>query len=298
MFFSTWHQSVFFSGVVLKNLPRPSVVVARNLQFSTVENPEPSNSSSVVDEVWSLLSEEAENIAKKEPLMRALVEKGVLQHSSLKDALAFRLSHEFGSVFMPPQNWSIIFKQAYNRGDCDLEELACLDLISIKEMDHACDKLFTPFMFFKGFKSVQAHRVGHTLWKEGRKDIARLIQSRVTELYAVDIHPAAKLGKGIVLDHATGVVIGETAVVGDNCYFLHGVTLGGNGKASGDRHPKIGNNVVLGCNSTVLGNIVVGHGSKAGAGAVIVRPIPGGSTAVGFPSRVILPRHSQHDYCI
>lgn len=256
-------------------------------------------SYSLTEEIWSALSAEAENVVQNDSSLRTLAIHGVLQHASLREAISYQLSQEFSDFCMSPEQWRTVFKEAYeNCSDSDLEHTACLDLLAITEKDPACDSLFTPFIFFKGYKSLQAHRVSHALWLDGRKDLASWIQSRISHVYAVDIHPGATLGNGIVLDHATGVVIGETAVVGDNCYFLHGVTLGGNGKDSGDRHPKLGNNVVMGCHSTVLGNIFVGHGTKTGAGAVVIRTVANNSTAVGFPCRTILPRATYDDYCI
>jgi serine O-acetyltransferase len=174
----------------------------------------------------------------------------------------------------------------------DLENAACVDLAAIEERDPACDSYLTAFLFFKGYKSLQIYRVSHILWMAGRKELASLMQSRSSEVFAVDIHPAARIGPGLMIDHATGLVIGETAVVGNNCSFLHGVTLGGTGKEWGDRHPKVGNNVSIGCNASILGNISIGDDCKVGCNSVVVKDVPAGATAVGSPARILTGRLS------
>lgn len=161
------------------------------------------------------------------------------------------------------------------------------DLLAIQNRDPACQSLVNAYLYFKGFKALQAHRAAHILWSAGRKDVALAIQSRCSELWSVDIHPAAHVGAGLMIDHGTGVVIGETAVVGNNCSFLHGVTLGSTGKESGDRHPKIGDDVLIGCNAMVLGRITIGRSAKIGSGSVVIKSIPANATAVGNPARII-----------
>ncbi|KAJ0018334.1 hypothetical protein Pint_09466 [Pistacia integerrima] len=161
------------------------------------------------------------------------------------------------------------------------------DLRAARERDPSCISYVHCLLHFKGFLACQAHRIAHKLWSQGRSSMALLIQSRVSEVFAVDIHPAARIGRGTLIDHATGVVIGETAVVGDNVTILHNVTLGGTGKVSGDRHPKIGDGVLLGAGTKVLGNIRIGEETKIGAGSVVLKEVPPGSTAVGNPARLI-----------
>jgi serine O-acetyltransferase len=155
------------------------------------------------------------------------------------------------------------------------------------ERDPAAHRVIVPFLYFKGYQAIQTHRFAHVLWKNGRKDFALYLQSRSSQVFQVDINPAARIGKGIMLDHATGFVVGETAVIGDNCSILQGVTLGGTGKADQDRHPKIGNEVLIGAHSVVLGNIKVGDCARIGAGSVVVKEVPPGVTVAGVPARII-----------
>jgi serine O-acetyltransferase len=163
------------------------------------------------------------------------------------------------------------------------------DLAAVYDRDPACTRYLEPLLYFKGFHALVTHRFAHTLWKRGRKDFALYLQSQSSRLFGVDIHPAARFGKGIMIDHATGFVVGETAVVGDNCSFLHGVTLGGSGKETGDRHPKIGDNVLVGAGAKVLGNIEVGHCSRIAAGSVVLANVPPKVTVAGVPARIVGP---------
>jgi serine O-acetyltransferase len=179
-----------------------------------------------------------------------------------------------------------LFSATYRR-DGHLVKMAQADMQAYIERDPACEKYMHILLFFKGFQAIQAHRVASALWKQDRKPLALLLQSRISEIFHVDIHPGANIGAGIMLDHATGVVIGETAVVEDNVSILHGVTLGGTGTKDGDRHPKIGTGVVIGAGVTILGNLKVGANSKIGAGSVVLRDIPENCTAVGIPARLV-----------
>ncbi|KAL2956288.1 hypothetical protein AAZX31_18G077000 [Glycine max] len=172
-------------------------------------------------------------------------------------------------------------------GDDDIVGAVKDDLIAVKERDPACISYVHCLLNFKGFLACQAHRIAHKLWLQGRKVLALLIQNRVSEVFAVDIHPGAKIGRGILLDHATGLVVGETAVIGNNVSILHNVTLGGTGKASGDRHPKIGDGVLIGAGTCILGNIKIGDGAKIGACSVVLKEVPPRTTAVGNPARLV-----------
>jgi serine O-acetyltransferase len=168
-----------------------------------------------------------------------------------------------------------------------LRERTEADLKAVFERDPACKGYVQPFLFFKGFMALQTHRVGHWMWSHGRQTLAFYLQSRVSEVFQVDIHPAAQLGSGIFVDHGTGIVIGETAVVGDDVSMLHGVTLGGTGAELGDRHPKIGRGVLLGAGAKVLGNITVGDYAKVASGSVVLKPVPAHCTAAGVPARLM-----------
>ncbi len=161
------------------------------------------------------------------------------------------------------------------------------DLMAVYERDPACHRYLQPVLFFKGYQAVQAYRIGHWLWNGGRRDLAYFVQMRVSEVFGVDIHPNARIGRGLMIDHAHSIVIGETAVVGDNVSMLHSVTLGGTGKEDGDRHPKIGNGVLIGAGAKVLGNIRVGHCSRIAAGSVVLDEVPPNTTVAGVPARVV-----------
>ena len=171
--------------------------------------------------------------------------------------------------------------------DPSLVAAARADLVAVRERDPACHRFLRPLMFFKGFQAIQAYRIGHWLWGQGRKDMSYFIQMRVSETFGVDIHPAAKIGQGIMIDHAHSIVIGETAVVGDNVSMLHSVTLGGTGKEDDDRHPKISDGVLIGAGAKVLGNIKVGHCSRIAAGSVVLEDVPPMKTVAGVPAKIV-----------
>jgi serine O-acetyltransferase len=179
----------------------------------------------------------------------------------------------------------------------------------VVERDPAARGVAQPFLYYKGFHALEAYRVAHWLWSNGRNPLALHLQNRISEVLAVDIHPAARIGKGILIDHATSVIIGETAVVGDDVSMLHEVTLGGTGKESGDRHPKVGSGVLIGAGAKILGNIIIGEGSKIAAGSVVLKEVPPHATVAGIPARVVgklmavIPSHVMDqtvdfDYCI
>ena len=172
-------------------------------------------------------------------------------------------------------------------GDCGIHDAVRADLQAVEERDSACHELYVPFLYFKGFHALQAYRVAHWLWKQGRRAMARFLQMRSSEVFGVDIHPAARIGKGIMIDHAHSIVIGETAVVGDNVSMLHSVTLGGTGKEEEDRHPKIGDGVLIGAGAKVLGNITVGNCSRIAAGSVVLHDIAPCKTVAGVPAKVV-----------
>jgi serine O-acetyltransferase len=239
-----------------------------------------------VDPVWRRVCEEAVDAIRAEPLMGGLIHSGLLHHSSMERALAYRFSLKLASGEMSEQILREIADEAFD-ADPELGAAARSDLMAVYERDPACHRFMQPILFFKGYQAVQAYRVGHWLWRNGRMDLAYFVQMRVSEAFGVDIHPAARVGKGIMIDHAHSIVIGETAVVGDNVSMLHSVTLGGTGKEDGDRHPKISDGVLIGAGAKVLGNITVGQCSRIAAGSVVLEDVPRNTTVAGVPARVV-----------
>ena len=236
--------------------------------------------------LWSQIRAEAREAIAQEPLLGALIHAGLLHHGNLQSALAYRFAMKLSSDEMSAQLLREIADTAY-AAQPDLALAAEADLRAVYERDPATHRLMQPFLFFKGFQALQAYRIGHWLWTEGRRDMAYFVQMRCSEAFGVDIHPAARVGKGVMMDHAHSIVIGETAVVGDNVSMLHSVTLGGTGKADGDRHPKIGNGVLIGAGAKVLGNITVGRCSRIAAGSVVLSDVPPCKTVAGVPARIV-----------
>jgi serine O-acetyltransferase len=236
--------------------------------------------------VWSSLRIEAATAAAREPILASLLNATILNHASFADALSYQLAQKLGGADMNALQIREVCAGAFAR-DPEIVLSAESDVRVVKNRDPACLTFLQPFLYYKGFAALQAHRVAHHLWDSGREMLAFHLQSRVAELLQVDIHPAAKLGRGIFMDHATGIVIGETAVVGDNVSMLHNVTLGGTGKEGGDRHPKIGAGVLIGAGAKVLGNIVVGDGARIASGSVVLHDVPEGCTVAGIPARAV-----------
>ena len=238
------------------------------------------------DPVWERIRIEAQDVIDDEPLLGAMVHTSVLHHNSLEAALACRLSIKLASREMSEQILREIADEAHN-DEPMIGRCSRADLIAVIDRDPACHALLQPMLFFKGFQAIQCYRIANWLWRNGRRNLAYFIQMRVSEVFGVDIHPAAVLGKGLLMDHAHSIVIGETAVVGDNVSMLHSVTLGGTGKEHGDRHPKIGEGVLLGAGAKILGNISVGRCSRIAAGSVVLRDIPPCKTAAGVPAKIV-----------
>ena len=239
-----------------------------------------------LDPVWDRIQDDARASIVSEPLIGGMVHATVLHHKSLEHALAYRFAFKLSSSEMSGQLLREISEEAY-ASDPSLSEAARADIVAVYERDPACHSLLQPLLFFKGYQAVQAYRVGHWLWMQGRKDLAYFIQARVSEIFGIDIHPNAKIGKGLMIDHAHSIVIGETAVVGDNVSMLHSVTLGGTGKEDDDRHPKIGDGVLIGAGAKVLGNIHIGHCSRIAAGSVVLQDVPECKTVAGVPARIV-----------
>lgn len=236
--------------------------------------------------VWTHLRIEAATAAAEEPLLASLLNATILNHTSFDDALAYLLAQKLGGADMNALQMREVCMQAFQQ-DPAIVRSAQADVRVIKLRDPACRTYVQPFLYYKGFAALQAHRVAHHLWTTGREMMAFHLQSRVAELFQVDIHPAARLGEGIFMDHATGIVIGETAIVGDNVSMLHNVTLGGTGKEGGDRHPKIGAGVLIGAGAKILGNIKVGEGARIASGSVVLHEVAAGCTVAGIPARPV-----------
>jgi len=236
--------------------------------------------------VWAALRQEAEHVAATEPSLASLVNATILAHADLTSALSYQLARKLGDQELRAMSLREVCEEAY-AAQPSLIDAAQADLRAVFERDPACKGYLQPFLFFKGFQAIQTHRVAHWLWGQGRETLAFHLQSRVSELFQMDIHPAAKMGAGLFVDHGTGIVVGETATVGDDVSMLHAVTLGGTGARGGDRHPKIGKGVLLGAGAKVLGNIVIGDYAKIASGSVVLKPVPPHCTAAGVPARIV-----------
>jgi serine O-acetyltransferase len=235
--------------------------------------------------VWPSLRNEALAVARDEPSLASMLNAVIIRHADLASALSYQLARKLGDQELRAMSLREVAQEAY-AADPGIVVNAEADLRAVFERDPACKGFVQPFLYFKGFQALQTHRVGHWLWRSGREALALYLQSRMSELFQVDIHPAAVIGPGAFFDHGTGIVIGETAVIGENVSMLHGVTLGGTGAERGDRHPKIGKGVLLGAGAKVLGNISVGDFAKIASGSVVLKPVPPGCTAAGVPARL------------
>lgn len=235
-------------------------------------------------EIWSRIREEALRDAEREPMLASFLQSAIVCHRSLEDALSTLLAEKLGGPALTARALCDLIGEAI-RSEPAIGAAARADLAAAVERDPACRGYSAPFLYFKGFHSLQAHRIAHRCWATERRALALYLQSRTSEAFAVDIHPGARIGQGILIDHATALVIGETAVVDDDCSMLHDVTLGGTGKEAGDRHPKIRRGVSIGAGARILGNVVVGEGAKVGAGSVVLRDVPPHCTVAGVPAR-------------
>jgi serine O-acetyltransferase len=239
-----------------------------------------------VDSIWQAIRKEVKQESDDERLLTSFFYSTVLNHDRLEDALSFHLAEKLQSITLPAMSLREAIDEALRRSP-EIGEAARADLRAVRERDPACTGYWVPLLYFKGFHALQAYRVAHWLWAEGRRALALHFQNRISELFGVDIHPAARVGKGIFIDHATSVVIGETAVVEDDVSMLHEVTLGGTGKETGDRHPKVGRGVLICAGAKVLGNVRVGEGAKIGAGSVVLNDVPPHCTVAGVPAVVV-----------
>ena len=238
------------------------------------------------DQIWPAVRAEASRDAAQEPTLAGFLYEAVLRHDSLMSALGSLLAHKLSNPTMSAVTLVDLAHEAFEK-DHYIEESVVADLQAIISRDPATRGYSQPLLYFKGFHALQSFRIAHHFWVTDRQALALFLQSRISEVFAVDIHPGARIGRGIMFDHATSVVIGETAVIEDNFSMLHEVTLGGTGKVGGDRHPKIGRGVMIGAGAKVLGNIRVGEGAKIGAGSVVLEDVPPHSTVAGVPAKLI-----------
>lgn len=239
-----------------------------------------------IDPIWSSVREEAADAVARDPLLAAFLYSTILNQDSLEDAVIHRLAERLAHQDLGADLVRQTFK-AMLADNPDWATTVRVDIQAYYDRDPACDRFLMPVLYFKGFHAIQTHRLAHWLWNRGRRDFALYLQSRSSSVFQTDIHPASKIGKGIFIDHATGLVVGETAVIEDDVSMLHGVTLGGTGKAGGDRHPKIRHGVLIGAGAKILGNIEVGHCAKVAAGSVVLASVPHNKTVAGVPARVV-----------
>lgn len=247
----------------------------------------------IINQVWQQLYQEAERVIQEEPLLASYIHACVLKHKTLCAALSFISSSKLADGVLPMTTLYELFLEAYEQSS-QMAAQAANDITAVFERDPAIDKYLTILLYLKGFHAIQIHRIANHLWHHNRKTLALYIQSRNSAVCGVDIHPAARIGQGVMFDHATGIVVGETAVIEDNVSILQGVTLGGTGKESGDRHPKVRSGVMIGSGAKILGNIEIGQDAKVGAGSVVLRNVLPNTTVVGVPAVKIGEHHNLH----
>ena len=238
------------------------------------------------DALWENIRLQTRNQADAEPILAGFLHATILNHATLEAALSYHLANKLDSPSASAMLIREVITEALADDPC-IAEAAREDLLAISNRDSACSSQATPFLFYKGFHALQAYRVAHWLWQQRRDSLALFLQNRISMVFGVDIHPAAAIGKGIMFDHATGIVIGETAVVEDNVSIMQAVTLGGTGKVTGDRHPKVRKGVLISAGAKILGNIEIGEGAKIGAGSVVLKPVEAHTTVAGVPAKVV-----------
>lgn len=239
-----------------------------------------------LDPIWRQVRQEADAVLVAEPVLASFLVMTVLQQPSLDSAIVHRIAERLDHPDVPAE----LIRQAFAQALADEPALSAAfraDIMAVRDRDPACDRAIEPVLYFKGFHAIQTHRLAHWLWKAGRRDFALYLQSRASVVFQTDIHPAARMGRGLFLDHATGLVVGSTAVIEDDVSMLQGVTLGGTGKETGDRHPKIRRGVLIGAGAKILGNIEVGHCARVAAGSVVLHAVPHNKTVAGVPARIV-----------
>jgi len=240
----------------------------------------------IIDQLWQTLREQTRLQADNEPVLASFLYATILNHDTLEAAVSFHLATKLDSPALPAMLIREVFDEAFEK-DKSIGDALRADLTAVNERDSACSSLVTPLLYFKGFHALQSYRIAHWLWQQGRESMALFLQNRISSVFAVDIHPAAIIGKGIMFDHATGIVIGETAVVEDDVSIMQSVTLGGTGKEAGDRHPKVRKGVLIGAGAKILGNIEIGHCAQIGAGSVVLKTVSPCTTVAGVPAKEI-----------
>jgi serine O-acetyltransferase len=274
-------------GVIQQYTPSHTMIKELRRNFSLTNLQAPLTLS------WEMVRQEAIEMITKDKFLEPYYTERIIRHDNFSDAIQCCIAESFECNAMSRMQWVELFQGCYNNvdayhdGKATCEYMGLADLAAVAERDPSATNFVRPFLYFKGYRAIQAHRISHVLWHKGRQDASLLIQSRMCELWSVDIHPASIIDCGLMIDHGTGVVIGETAVIGSNCSFLHGVTLGSSGKDRGDRHPKLGNDILVGCGATILGNITIGSNTKIGSGSIVLKSLPCCVTAVGNPARIV-----------
>ncbi|MBX9845020.1 MAG: serine O-acetyltransferase [Xanthobacteraceae bacterium] len=246
----------------------------------------PTSAVETLDPVWARIRDEADAIVRNEPEIGTFIFSSILHHDRLEAAVIHRVAERLDHADVSAE----LIRQAYADAldeEPKIGEAFRADIVAVFDRDPATDRFIEPVLYYKGFHAIQTHRLAHWLWNQGRKDFAYYLQSRSSAVFQCDIHPAARVGRGIFLDHATGLVVGETATIGDNVSMLHDVTLGGTGKDHGDRHPKIADGVLIGAGAKIIGNIEIGHCSRVAAGSVVLKAVPHNVTVAGIPAKVV-----------
>ena len=246
----------------------------------------PAEAIQKLDPVWAKIRSEAEEIVRREPEIGTFIYSSILHHDTLEAAVIHRVAERLDHADMAAELIRAAYVDALE-DQPQLGEIFRADMVATYDRDPATDRFLEPLLYYKGFHAIQTHRLAHWLWIKGRKDFAYYLQSRASASLQCDIHPAAKVGRGIFLDHATGLVVGETAVIGDDVSILHDVTLGGTGKDHGDRHPKIANGVLIGAGAKIIGNIEIGRCARVAAGSVVLKTVPNNVTVAGIPAKIV-----------
>ncbi len=246
----------------------------------------PGSAIHAVDPVWTTLREEARNIVDRESVLAGLIYDSILNHDRLEYAVAHRIADRLDHAVFGADQIRAGFAEMFT-AEPEISEALRIDLVAVYDRDPACDRFVEPVLYFKGFHALQTHRLANFLHRTGRSDLALYLQSRSSSVFQVDVNPAVPIGRGVFIDHATGIVIGETAVIEDDVSILQNVTLGGTGKEQGDRHPKIRSGVLIGAGANILGNLEIGKCSRVAAGSVVLADVPANATVAGVPARVV-----------